>query len=55
MYRVMQGRDKGLRRFVGNRGPLCNGGDTRLSLYLSIVTLGCLSEEMRGVKDRVAT
>jgi hypothetical protein len=24
---------------------LCNGGDTRLSLYPSVVALGCLDEE----------
>jgi hypothetical protein len=31
--------------FVGNRGPLCNGDDTRSSPHLSVVALGCLDEE----------
>jgi len=51
----MQGRDKVLGSFVGNRGPLYNRGNTRSSPHLSVVTLGCLNEETRGVKDRVAT
>jgi hypothetical protein len=29
--------------FIGNRGPLYNRDDTRLSPHLSVVTLGCLN------------
>jgi hypothetical protein len=29
----------------GTEVLLCNGGDTRLSLHLSVVALGCLDEE----------
>jgi len=29
-------------------------GDARFSPHLSVITLGCLYKEMRGVKDRVA-
>jgi hypothetical protein len=31
--------------FVGNRGPLRDRNNTRLSLYPSMVALGCLDEE----------
>ena len=38
--------------FVENRGPLCDGGDTRSSLHLSMVTLGCLDEgDKRGERQ----
>jgi hypothetical protein len=30
--------------FVGNRGPLCDGDNTRSSPHPSVVTLGCLDE-----------
>jgi hypothetical protein len=30
--------------FVGNRGSLYNGNDTRSSPHLSVVALGCLDE-----------
>jgi hypothetical protein len=35
--------------FVGNRGPLCDRDDTRLSPHLSMVALGCLNDgDKRG-------
>ena len=59
MRGVMQGRDKGSGYegvFVGNRGPLCDRGDSRSSPLLSLWgPLRSLSEEMRGARDRVTT
>jgi len=44
---LRQGADRII--YVGNRGPLYNGGNTRSSPHPSMVALGCLNE--RGEEE----
>ncbi len=37
----------------GTEGHYITGSDARSSSHLSVITLGCLYREMKGVKDRV--
>ncbi len=39
---------------VGHRGPLHDRSNARSSSHPSMIALGCLYEEVKGVRDRVA-